>query len=105
MTAVENVNYVDAVYDAHPDEPPDTSYEDQSLKGFFIVACLGGRFPYIIKETNQRCSAEPTLRCFEYCGECYLYGAMNGEDFKVRDERGRRVLTSNADSLAEIALV
>ncbi|KAI0457146.1 hypothetical protein F5B21DRAFT_111751 [Xylaria acuta] len=108
MTSMEDVSCVDAVYEADQGEPTSRRFKEyQNAKDYFIVACLGGRFPYIIRETHQRRPGDPTLRYFEYCGECYLWRAMDGEDFKVPDERGQRVLSSNAglDLITDIAIV
>ncbi|KAI8951474.1 hypothetical protein F4801DRAFT_290150 [Xylaria longipes] len=106
MSAVMDVNCVGAGYEAYKDQPLGTACDTSEYENkVLIVACLGGRFPYIVQETGKTLPGDPSLRCFVYCGECYLHGAMEGEDFKVPDERGQRVFSSNADLIRDVAIV
>jgi hypothetical protein len=70
------------------------SHRGGVAKGDMVVACIGGFVPYILRlrvnpenvkgsatcPTPQLAASNPV---FELVGECYLHGAMNGEDFMV----------------------
>ncbi|TRX88243.1 hypothetical protein FHL15_010868 [Xylaria flabelliformis] len=86
MTAVQDVSAADPSFEDQPDIMSYTwDYMDQN-------------------DTGRKQEVEPGLNIFEYCGECYLYDAMDGEAFKVRGENGQRVFAYEPWWLAEIAI-
>ncbi|KAI1300834.1 hypothetical protein F5Y03DRAFT_408189 [Xylaria venustula] len=58
-------------------------------KGDIVVALVGGNYPYIVRPQLKATSAidESSSQRFvsdsayEFVGQCYLHGSMNGEDF------------------------
>ncbi|KAI0546662.1 hypothetical protein F4679DRAFT_407035 [Xylaria curta] len=119
MTAVENADvahpyYEDSLDDDYEEDHEEdyvrtSDYLDQNIEGLVIVACVGGRFPYMMWDAGRKQKVKPYLDRFQFCGECYLYDAMDGEDFKVRensqcDQKGLRVFSYDGWSLAEIAI-
>ncbi|KAI1136404.1 hypothetical protein F5Y05DRAFT_420152 [Hypoxylon sp. FL0543] len=97
--------------------------------GDLVVACVGGFFPYILRPRPlaqpQRGEAEagvvsqteagsvrPETReserdaaTYEYVGECYLHGAMDGEDFQASGAFGRRFFRVDTAKLVDITIV
>ncbi|KAI1327764.1 hypothetical protein F5Y16DRAFT_370865 [Xylariaceae sp. FL0255] len=94
MTAVEDVVRADPDFgeeDIHAEE--DTNGPKGVSKGDIVAACIGGFFPYILRphtkveEDSETVSQGPLLSPngkYEFVGDCYLHGAMDGEDFKQR---------------------
>ncbi|KAI1746132.1 hypothetical protein F4680DRAFT_463432 [Xylaria scruposa] len=103
MTAVENTDVLHPYYEDHV---ATSDHMDQNVKGFIIVACVGGRYPYMLFNTGRKQEVKPYLNCFEFYGECHLHDAMDGEDFRVRasDQNGLRVFPYNAGRPVEIAI-
>ncbi|KAK7948792.1 uncharacterized protein PG986_009678 [Apiospora aurea] len=74
--------------------------------GDLVAALVGGFFPYILRpvvqqqqETDEEEATSefaPPLpmadATYEFVGDCYLYGAMDGEDFFVNSHDGQRAL-------------
>ncbi|KAI0490303.1 hypothetical protein F4859DRAFT_4922 [Xylaria cf. heliscus] len=82
---------------AHRGEHPFQQQDELSKqggvkKGDIVVALIGGFFPYILRprrEAAEDGADEDSSRlvvsdsAYEFVGDCYLHGSMNGEDFKV----------------------
>ncbi|KAK8093967.1 Heterokaryon incompatibility protein 6- OR allele [Apiospora hydei] len=73
--------------------------------GDLVVALVGGFFPYILRpvvqqqqEPDEESTGEsaPPLpmadATYQFVGDCYLYGAMDGEDFFINARDGQRAL-------------
>ncbi|KAI0505465.1 hypothetical protein F5B22DRAFT_639916 [Xylaria bambusicola] len=59
-------------------------------KGDVVVAIIGGFFPYILRPKLRGDDGNDddehlvvSDSAYEFVGDCYLHGSMNGEDFKV----------------------
>ncbi|KAI0003520.1 hypothetical protein F4779DRAFT_96258 [Xylariaceae sp. FL0662B] len=46
-------------------------------EGDLVVACVGGFFPYVLRPQEGSDST------YNFVGECYLHGSMDGEDFRT----------------------
>ena len=92
-------------------------------EGDLVVACVGGFFPYVLRplstgggEGTTTTSADgssvvssPLMSrpdsTYEYVGDCYLHGAMEGEDFWAPPEIGTRSFRVDTAQLVEIDIV
>ncbi|KAI0377184.1 hypothetical protein F5Y04DRAFT_264837 [Hypomontagnella monticulosa] len=93
--------------------------------GDIIVACIGGLFPDVFRPRSRTRAAEGEERStegeesssrpsgaseedsstYEFIGECYLHGAMDGEDFKAVNMVGQKVYRLDASKLVDITVV
>jgi hypothetical protein len=87
MTTIEDPSCVDGAREA---QPPDLMnlLRRGAVVGDIIVACLGSATPCILRRKNKtyhvsKLGLEQSFDMFELIGECYLHGAMDGEDFKA----------------------
>ncbi|KAI0836862.1 hypothetical protein F5Y06DRAFT_272458 [Hypoxylon sp. FL0890] len=89
-------------------------------EGDLVVACVGGFFPYVLRPRPRRAEAEETRgeteesnsqpageheedsATYEYVGECYLHGAMDGEDFQTSGVFGRKFFRVDTSKLVDI---
>ncbi len=103
-------------------------------EGDIVVACVGGFFPYVLRpwpgrggqtaggrdndgEDKGPCSTTTAGggssrsddgdddSTYEFVGECYLHGAMDGEDFKTAGPGGEVFVRIDTSELVEIAIV
>lgn len=85
-------------------------------EGDIVVACVGGFFPYVLRprvrdggdgtSATAAAAAAADDSTYEFIGECYLHGAMNGEDFQVvAGSRGERAFRPDLSQLVPIAIV
>ncbi|RYP57899.1 hypothetical protein DL770_010553 [Monosporascus sp. CRB-9-2] len=94
-------------------------------KGDLVVACVGGCFPYVLRprgstgdgdsgdDGHDAASAAAQARpppagpdsTYEFVGECYLHGAMDGEDFKATSTAGASLWMIDASKLVDITIV
>ncbi|RYP10344.1 hypothetical protein DL765_008154 [Monosporascus sp. GIB2] len=90
-----------------------------------VVACVGGFFPYVLRPcaaagdgdsgaagmTRSRRRREPqpppagSDSTYESVGECYLHGAMDGEDFKATNTAGASFWGIDASKLVDVTVV
>ncbi|KAL7619768.1 hypothetical protein AAE478_010310 [Parahypoxylon ruwenzoriense] len=100
-------------------------------EGDLVVACVGGFFPYVLRPYGSAPSpatpaaeaavastpqlannevdnggngGEEDSSTYEFVGDCYLHGAMDGEDFQ-RGFFGRRFFSVDTSKLADITIV
>lgn len=98
--------------------------------GDLVTALVGGFFPYVLRpvvnqEQEQQATededstAEPTAggasgpnpltmaddATYEFVGDCYLYGAMDGEDFSVTSPDGKKFFRVDRDKIVDIRIV
>ena len=77
-------------------------------EGDLVVACVGGFFPYVLRPRGGEGAGTPAedaaapqdSSTYEFVGDCYLHGAMDGEDFRTAS--GFRIDTAQ---LVEINIV
>ncbi|KAI0459604.1 hypothetical protein F5B21DRAFT_455401 [Xylaria acuta] len=84
-------------------------------KGDIVVALIGGFFPYILrprlKAANDDGADEGSSQlvesdsAYEFVGDCYLHGSMNGEDFKVKSFVGTTHYKTNMSKIVDISIV
>ncbi|KAI1760542.1 hypothetical protein GGR53DRAFT_509323 [Hypoxylon sp. FL1150] len=93
-------------------------------EGDLVVACVGGFFPYVLRPLSRGQSQEETEAgergkndqpvensseddgsTYEFVGECYLHGAMDGEDFQTTGLLGRRYFNVDVSKLVDITIV
>ncbi|KAI8630235.1 hypothetical protein F5Y19DRAFT_484120 [Xylariaceae sp. FL1651] len=91
-----------------------TSHKGGVTKSDIVVACIGGFFPYILRPCTNHGDGEgdaplaqlSTLdSSYEFVGDCYLHGSMNGEDFKVQGPDGRTHYLTNMSRIVDTTLV
>ncbi|KAK8039630.1 hypothetical protein PG993_008041 [Apiospora rasikravindrae] len=100
--------------------------------GDLVVALVGGFYPYILRpvvaQQEEETAEEPSTgespaesapsnsapplpmvdATYEFVGDCYLYGAMDGEDFFVNGhngQRGLRVVKVDKGKIVDIRIV
>ncbi|RYO75166.1 hypothetical protein DL764_010560 [Monosporascus ibericus] len=94
-------------------------------KGDLVVACVGGFFPYVLRPrgaagngdsdgdrhdaastaAQARPPAAGSNSTYEFVGECYLHGAMAGEDFKATSTAGANFWVIDASKFVDITIV
>ncbi|OTB13857.1 hypothetical protein K445DRAFT_368355 [Daldinia sp. EC12] len=80
-------------------------------EGDIIVAAIGGFFPYVLRpkaeETGEGSSSTPgeDSSTYEFVGDCYLYGAMDGEDFDAAGNQGERQLAIDVSKIVDVTIV
>ncbi|KAI1468325.1 uncharacterized protein F4812DRAFT_458758 [Daldinia caldariorum] len=84
-------------------------------EGDIIVAAIGGFFPYILRPKGEEEAGEGTSSSsgpveedsstYEFVGDCYLHGAMDGEDFHAVDDQGERQIAIDLAKIVDITLV
>ncbi|KAI1394825.1 hypothetical protein F4819DRAFT_501525 [Hypoxylon fuscum] len=94
-------------------------------EGDIVVACVGGFYPYILRPRSQQEGAEagasegegernpqPSEEAassdsstYEFVGDCYLHGAMEGEDFQAKGYFGRTQFKIDVSKLVDITIV
>ncbi|KAI2471070.1 hypothetical protein F4781DRAFT_429649 [Annulohypoxylon bovei var. microspora] len=103
-------------------------------EGDLVVACVGGFFPYILRPRREEADAEATANTgegagagegeedgssnsqpteaaledsstYEFVGECYLHGAMQGEDFQATRLFGQKYFDVDTSKLVDINIV
>ncbi|KAI2631380.1 hypothetical protein GGS26DRAFT_93582 [Hypomontagnella submonticulosa] len=95
--------------------------------GDLVVACIGGLFPDVLRPrsgttpaeggeqntggegTNSGSRAtsagEEDSSTYEFIGECYLHGAMDGEDFRITNASGQRFFRVDVSKLVDVTIV
>ncbi|KAI1771520.1 hypothetical protein F4818DRAFT_454646 [Hypoxylon cercidicola] len=91
-------------------------------EGDLVVACVGGFLPCVLRPWSQLQSGEeetvegdkdsrPAERSsgedgstYEFVGECYLHGAMDGEDFQTTGPLGRKHFSVDVSKLVDITI-
>ncbi|KAI1805619.1 hypothetical protein F4811DRAFT_514572 [Daldinia bambusicola] len=84
-------------------------------EGDIIVAAIGGFFPYILRPKVEEEAREGTSSSsrpseedsstYEFVGDCYLHGAMDGEDFNAAGDQGERQIAIDLAKIADITIV
>ncbi|KAI8945709.1 hypothetical protein F4801DRAFT_112161 [Xylaria longipes] len=83
-------------------------------KGDIIVALIGGFFPYILRPRMKAAddgadegSSDTVVSDsdYEFVGDCYLYGSMDGEDFKVKSWVGTTHYKTDISKIVDIRIV
>ena len=76
-----------------PHQQEQAKKEEQEHKGVqvgdVIVAAVGGFQPYVLRPPKEGTEAYDSAE-FEYVGNCYLHGVMNGELFIMEDDEGKQ---------------
>lgn len=79
--------------------------------GDIIVACIGGFHPYILRpvktqqEEGEETSSAGSDSIYEYIGDSYLHGVMDGEPFKQTNWWLRTVYVTDMSKLVDITIV
>ncbi|KAI5863723.1 hypothetical protein GGS23DRAFT_620545 [Durotheca rogersii] len=73
--------------------------------GDLVVACVGGFAPYMMRPLAAAAAAPADDDTYEFVGECYLHGAMDGEDFKERGFFGGGRFRVDTSRLVDITVV
>ncbi|KAK7920539.1 hypothetical protein PG985_008561 [Apiospora marii] len=96
--------------------------------GDLVTALVGGFFPYILRPvvnpeqeqqaTEEGSASEPAESgasgsdplnmadaTYEFVGDCYLYGAMDGEDFAFTAPDGKRFFRVDGNKIVDIRIV
>ncbi|KAK7978103.1 hypothetical protein PG988_005593 [Apiospora saccharicola] len=93
--------------------------------GDLVTALVGGFFPYVLRPVvvNQEQEQQPTEDAaggassgsnpltmaddatYEFVGDCYLYGAMDGEDFAFTSPTGGKFFTVDTTKIVDIRIV
>lgn len=96
--------------------------------GDLVTALVGGFFPYVLRpvanqEQEQQASEEGSSgepaasgtsgskpltmddATYELVGDCYLYGAMDGEDFSFTSPDGKKFFRVNRNKIVDIRIV
>ncbi|KAI6082211.1 hypothetical protein F4821DRAFT_247704 [Hypoxylon rubiginosum] len=92
-------------------------------EGDLVVACVGGFFPYVLRPQSRAQSREGETgdegestqpvegssgddgSTYEFVGECYLHGAMDGEDFQATGLLGRKYFNVDVSKLVDITII
>lgn len=83
-------------------------------KGDIIVTLIGGFFPYILrpllKAAEDGADAGPSQiiasdSTYEFVGDCYLHGSMDGEDFKITSEDGTIFYINDSSKIVDISIL
>ncbi|KAI1505699.1 hypothetical protein F5X99DRAFT_367388 [Biscogniauxia marginata] len=78
-------------------------------EGDVVVALVGGFFPYVLRprEPGAVSGAQPTRTdsVYQFVGDCYLHGSMEGEDFQVRGVGGEVFYRTDTSKLVNIIIV
>ncbi|KAI1750012.1 hypothetical protein F4782DRAFT_511015, partial [Xylaria castorea] len=82
-------------------------------KGDIVVALIGGFFPYILrpqlKAANDGADEDPSPlevsdSAYEFVGDCYLHGSMDGEDFKIKSWIGTTHFKTDISKIVDISI-
>lgn len=79
--------------------------------GDIIVACVGGFHPYILRpvksetEGEEATSSTTSDATYEFIGDCYLHGVMEGEPFQQKNWWLQTVYVTDMSKLVDIVIV
>ncbi|KAI5924189.1 hypothetical protein F4810DRAFT_719427 [Camillea tinctor] len=77
--------------------------------GDVVVALVGGFFPYVLRPRGPDAGSEAQLAeadsTYEFVGDCYLHGSMEGEDFQMRGAGGEVFYRADRSKLVDISIV
>ncbi|KAI0848800.1 hypothetical protein F5Y00DRAFT_237641 [Daldinia vernicosa] len=103
-----------------PGQNPDRRTDNGTREGDIIVAAIGGFFPYVLRPKSRESEEEageeasgskPAARAdeepstYEYVGDCYLHGAMDGEDFDAPGNFDTRHIAIDLSKIVNITIV
>ncbi|KAI1645297.1 uncharacterized protein F4817DRAFT_318011 [Daldinia loculata] len=103
-----------------PGQNPDQRTDSGTREGDIIVAAIGGFFPYVLRpksqsqqagETGEESSSGPTAQAdeepstYEFIGDCYFHGAMDGEDFTAAGNFDTRHIAIDLSKIVDITIV
>ncbi|KAI1740769.1 hypothetical protein F4680DRAFT_85982 [Xylaria scruposa] len=83
-------------------------------KGDIVVALIGGFFPYILRPKLKAADEGAdegasqlgvSDSAYEFVGDCYLHGSMNGEDFKIKSFIGTTHYKTDMSKIVDISIV
>ncbi|KAI8958433.1 hypothetical protein F5Y11DRAFT_336184 [Daldinia sp. FL1419] len=75
-------------------------------EGDIIVAAVGGFFPYVLRPKTmelEESGEEPST--YEFVGDCYLHGSMDGEDFDAPGTWDKRHCAVDLAKIVDITIV
>ncbi|KAI0014702.1 hypothetical protein F4780DRAFT_187687 [Xylariomycetidae sp. FL0641] len=104
--------------------PPQQQQQDSGpkggvAKGDVVVALVGGFFPYMLRPcmgaddgeegTSSSRPSDAALAtsdsAYRFVGDCYLHGAMEGEDFRFQGPDGKLAWAADMTQIVDITLV
>ncbi|KAF3059947.1 putative het domain protein [Daldinia childiae] len=101
-----------------PGQIPDQRTDSGTREGDIIVAAIGGFFPYVLRpksqqaeETGEESGSGPAAQVdeepstYEFIGDCYFHGAMDGEDFNATGNFDTRHISIDLSKIVNITIV
>ncbi|KAI1654467.1 hypothetical protein F4813DRAFT_209705 [Daldinia decipiens] len=101
-----------------PGQNPDQRTDSGTREGDIIVAAIGGFFPYVLRPKSRQseeageesssgsaAQADEEPSTYEFVGECYFHGAMDGEDFTAAGNFGTRRVDIDLSKIVNITIV
>ncbi|KAI0121956.1 hypothetical protein F4814DRAFT_445907 [Daldinia grandis] len=102
-----------------PGQTPEQRTDSGAREGDIIVAAIGGFFPYILRPKAQgpdeaggegnssgaAAEADEEPSTYEFVGDCYFHGSMDGEDFDAVGNFDTRHIAIDLSKIVSITLV